>query len=380
MTALLSVRGEDKDKTLENLKEAKKMGIKIQPPHINESVREFTPETDGVRFGLLSIAGVGPKAVDYILLEREERTEKVKRSDDKIVEVKKGGPFKSFDDFHDRIVKGFKKTPEQKTNPINRSVIRTLIQAGCFDEFEPNRYKLLNYYNLHLRRDKEWIGSEAELEKNSAKSNHSFRYDEKAFNDKLMLEMEHNLIGIYVSGSPYEGLPFTSLQDMELSRGRRDKTEYDLGGRIIKSRVIKTKKGDPMAFVEIETQLEPIEFTVFPDTYDEYSQHLYKDNIIVVRGYKEKSFYRGEEKEQFIATKVLVKEAKKLKKQMGISDRPMIQEEEEEKSDDLLIMSQSDKIEKKSDPVADLFDDDDTPKPKKRRKRSKELELNKYII
>lgn len=361
MTALLSVRGGDKDKTLENLKEAKKMGIKIKPPQINESVKEFTPEKDGVRFGLFSIAGVGEKAVDAVIRERDEN-----------------GHYKSFDDFHNRTVKGFKKTPEQKTNPINRAVIRTLIEAGCFDDFEPNRYKLLNYYNFELRGDKTWVGTEEELSKNSAKSNHSFRYDEKLFNDKLMLEMEFKLIGIYVSGSPYEGLPFTSLADMELSRGRRDKTEYDVGGRITKSRVIKTKKGDPMAFVEIETQLEPIEFTVFPDTYEEYSHQLYKDNIIVVRGYKEKSFYRGEEKEQFIGTKVLVKEAKKLKKAMGIADKTPVQEEEEKPNDDLPIVSQS--TETKSDPVADLFDEDDTPKPRRKRKRSKDLELDKYIV
>jgi DNA polymerase III subunit alpha len=364
MTALLSVRGDKKDKTLENLKEAKRMGIKILPPHINQSIKEFYPEGDGIRFGMLSIDGVGEKAVEAVINERREN-----------------GDYKDFGDFIERTVNNFTRTDEQKANPINRAVIRKLIEAGCFDFVEPNRYKLLNYYNFDIRGDKLYDGTEEELAKDSKKSNHSYKYDVTKFNDKLMLEMEHSLIGIYVSGSPYEGLPFTSLQDMDVSRGRRDKTEYDVGGCITKVRTIKTKKGDPMAFVEIETQLEPLEFTVFPDTYEKYSDQLYKNNIIVVRGYKEKSFYRGEEKEQFISSKILVKDAKKLKRQMGINEVKPDEEEvvsDEKKADDLPIMQQS-KPEPRKDPVADLFEEE-KPKRKKKRKRRKEKDLEEYIV
>lgn len=353
MTALLTVRGGDKDKTLENLKEAKRMGIKILAPNINMSDLGFTPEGDGIRFGLFSILGVGDKAVAYIINERNQN-----------------GRYNDFDHFVARIIDAFQKTPEQKSNPVNRTVMRTLIKAGAFDEFQPNRHKLLNYYNVTLRKDKVYYGSEEELEKDKkAKSNHSVWYDEAMFTEKRMLEMERELIGIYVSGSPYEDLPFTPLTDMKLST-RRDKTEYEIGGRISKIKVIKTKKGDAMAFVSIETQLEPLEFTVFPDAYEANNQHLYQDNIVVVRGYKEESFYKGEMKEQFIGTKILTREAKKLKKLMGIKgEAPTPRPEPPQADDDLAIVAQS---KPKNDPVAELFDEE--PKKAKRRTRRKPME------
>lgn len=340
MTALLSVRGDKADKTLDNLKEAKRMGIKILPPSVNASDMIFKPEGKGIRFGLQSIAGIGEKVVQAIISERD-----------------KNGEYKDFNDFYKRTT--------YKGSPVNRGAYRTLIEAGCFDEFEPNRYKLLNHYNLGIRKDKVYNGRADDLEKETTnvKGNHSVRYDETAFNEKLALEMEFKLIGIYVSGSPFEDLPFTSLQDMELSRGRRDKKEYEIGGRITNVKVIKTKKGQPMAFVTLETQLEPFEITFFPDAYEDVQQHLYKENIVVIRGYKEESYYKGEKKEQFIGTKVLVKQAKKLKKQMGVKDSAPLPPLEDESP----IMAQLAPSKKKSDPVAEMMSDKPKGKKKKRR-------------
>lgn len=331
MTANLTVRAEGanaKDKTLDNLKEAKRMGIQILPPSINTSVAGFYPETDGIRFGLQSIAGVGEGVISPIMEIRQN-----------------GGPFKSFDDFLTRTT--------FKGSKVNRSVYRTLIKAGCFDEFEQNRYKLLNYYNLSVRKDKVYRGSEFELEKETTaiKGNHSVMYDEASFSDKKALEMERELIGIYVSGSPYDGLPFTSMSEMDLST-RRNKVEYEVGGRILKVKPIKTKAGKKMAFLTLETQLEPFDVTIFPETYDDVEQHLYADNIVVVKGYKEKD-YRDPDKETFICSKILVKKAKKLKKEMGVKDNAPATIQ----PDDMPVLTQSEKPAPKADPVADLFGD-----------------------
>lgn len=346
MAALLTVRGGDKEAVLDNLKETKRLGLKILPPDINKSDIGFFPEKEGIRFGLKSIDGVGDKAVEYILLKRKEQ-----------------GAFTSFDDFIQRVVSDFVKSDTQKTNPVNRSVIRQLIRAGCFDDTEPNRFTLLNHYNFTIRKDKVWTGTEEELSKEKAKSDHSISYDPAQFNEKRMLQMEYELIGLYVTKSPYESLPYTPLSDMEVST-RYDKRDYEVGGRITKIRTIKTKKGDPMAFVEIETQLEPLEITVFPKEYDDCAQHLYKDNIVVFRGYKEKSYYSGQEKEQFICQKILVKDAKKLKKEMGIqSEKPI---ESSSDLEDLPIMAQS-QPKPKQDPVAELFSEGRQRKKKRQR-------------
>jgi DNA polymerase-3 subunit alpha len=343
MTALLSVRGDKADKTLDNLKEAKRLGIKILPPDVNRSFSEFAPEKDGIRYGLLSIAGIGQATVNQIVNERE-----------------KNGPYQSFDDFVQRHT--------FKGSQVKRNHYQTLISAGCFDRFEKNRYKLLNYYNFTIRKDKVWTGTPETLEKDKAKATHSVKWNEKEFNDKKALEMERELIGVYVSGSPYEDLPFTPLQDMKLSR-RRDKVFYDIGGRIISAKIIKTKKGKPMAFLTLETQLEPIEVTVFPDVYDEYAQHLYKDNIVVVRGYKEETYYKGERQEKFIASKILVQKTKKLKRELGINDEPKPQTQEEP---ELPVVEQM-KPKKRKDPMAELMED------KLKGKKKRKDDLSKYF-
>ncbi|WP_422661622.1 PHP domain-containing protein (plasmid) [Paenibacillus sp. EC2-1] len=335
LTALLTIRAEgadSKNKTLDNLKEAKRLGIRILQPNINESLAGFYPEADGVRFGLQSIAGIGEGVITPILKERDEN-----------------GPFKSFEDFVDRT--------SFKGSKVNRGVYRILIRAGCFDCFNPNRHELLNHYNFDIRKDKEWVGSEEELNKDSKKSNHSYRYDTASFTDKRALEMERELIGIYVSGSPYDDLPFTSLVEMSVST-RRDKKMYEVGGRIAGIKAITTRGGKKMAFITMETQLEPMDVTVFPEQYEDFKHHLYRDNIVVIRGYKEKD-YRNEENENFICDKVLIKQAKKLKKELGVKEGKI----EEEDLQTQPKKPVEDRPKPKADPVADLFE-----KPKKKRK------------
>lgn len=356
MAALLTVRGDNKESVLDNLKEAKRMGIKILPPQINLSDLGFHPEKDGIRFGLQSIDGVGEKAVSFILEERE-----------------RNGKFLSFDDFYKRIVFDFKKTDVYKSNPVNRSVIRQLIKGGSFDIFEPNRYSLLNYYNFTLRGDKVWMGKPEDLEKDTAKSNHSIMYDPKEFNEKRMLQMEYDLIGIYVTKSPYEDLPYVALSDMEAVSGWNKTPDYDIGGRITKIKPIKIKngknKGKDMAHIFIETQFDNYRITAFVDEYDEYGQHFYVDNILVFRVYKKMGNYNGGVTEDLILSKVLVKQAKKLKKEMGIKEKEYIASSTTEDALPIIMQVESEPAPKvRPDPVADLFDDT----PAKRRKKKRE--------
>lgn len=348
MTAVLTVRGENKDDTLENLKETKNMGIKILRPDINKSFKEFTPETDGIRFGLTSIADVGDIAIDDI------------------INIRKNGSFTSFKDFIDRTdFKGCK---------VNRTHYRQLIKAGCFDDFEPNRYKLLNYFNFDVRGDKVFDGTEEELaSKDNAniRKNHSIWYDASTYTEKIMLEMERTLIGVFISGSPYDGLPYTSLSDMNYSKKWGKKDTYDIGGRIVKVTNFKSGKG---CRIELETQLEPFVAVFFGKEFKDAQQHLYKDNIVVVRGYKNKNVYQGKEEDQFIAEKIMTREAKKLKREMGVKqDKPI----QKPKDPILEQIEEETKPEPKKDLAAELFDEKPkrTKKRKTRRKKLKEDDI-----
>lgn len=90
----------------------------VLPPDINLSNMGFTPlESEGtILFGLKPIAGLGVDAIETIVEHR---------------------PYESFDDFYNRII-------EPGLISDRRGV--TLIKAGCFDSFEPNRRQLMIDY------------------------------------------------------------------------------------------------------------------------------------------------------------------------------------------------------------------------------------------
>jgi DNA polymerase III subunit alpha len=86
--------------------------IECRPPCINRSDSCFTVEEGGVRYALGALKGVGEKAMDAVVAERENR-----------------GPFKSLDAFAERI----------EPRLLNRRQIESLAGGGAFDALEPNR-------------------------------------------------------------------------------------------------------------------------------------------------------------------------------------------------------------------------------------------------
>ncbi|MEO0245770.1 MAG: DNA polymerase III subunit alpha, partial [candidate division WOR-3 bacterium] len=97
--------------------EAKRMGIEILKPDINESEKEFKIVSDNkILFGLGGIKNVGDAAISAIIKAREK------------------GKFKSFEDFIYRT----------SSKSCNKKVIEALIYSGAFDSLEPDRKKLLS--------------------------------------------------------------------------------------------------------------------------------------------------------------------------------------------------------------------------------------------
>ena len=123
MAALLTSVMGTTDKVSLYLTEAKKMGLKILPPDVNESDRSFTVAKDGLRFGLTAIKNVGIAAIDSILDVRA-----------------KDGPFGSFDDFYRRV----------DTRAVNKKVVESLIKAGALDSLGRGRAFLLANYEKFM--------------------------------------------------------------------------------------------------------------------------------------------------------------------------------------------------------------------------------------
>lgn len=86
----------------------KGLGVKVEPPLINSAKFSFTPDADNNRiiFSLKGITTIGDDLVKSIIANR---------------------PYKSFEDFYDRMY---------ESKEIQRSQFIHLIKAGCFNEFD----------------------------------------------------------------------------------------------------------------------------------------------------------------------------------------------------------------------------------------------------
>lgn len=98
---------------------AKSNNISVSPPLINKANNSFSPDAiaDAILFGLAGIAGINSEISKQIISLR---------------------PYSSFQDF-------FIRNSFQGSLVTNSKFIQ-LIKAGCFDEFEPNRVKLMKQY------------------------------------------------------------------------------------------------------------------------------------------------------------------------------------------------------------------------------------------
>jgi len=87
-------------------------GIDCLPPDINRSEAAFSVEDGKVRYALGALKGVGEKAMESLVAERDAN-----------------GPFKSLDEFAERI----------DPRLLNRRQIESLAAAGAFDSIVPDR-------------------------------------------------------------------------------------------------------------------------------------------------------------------------------------------------------------------------------------------------
>ena len=89
------------------------------PPDINVGQGEFTAEGNAVRYGLYAIKSLGRPVIDSIIGER-----------------KKGGSYRTLQDFIERTVQ----------RDINKRAIENLIKAGACDGLDGNRHQMSIVY------------------------------------------------------------------------------------------------------------------------------------------------------------------------------------------------------------------------------------------
>jgi DNA polymerase-3 subunit alpha len=310
------------EKVTKFIEDAKLHGIKVLPPDVNESEKDFTVNKEGnIRFGLVAIKGVGESAAEGIIKERQN------------------GNYASIYDFVRRVNLG----------SVNSRVLEALAVSGSFDSFGFERDVFIcnekkfieelikyghKYKNEQMQSHTSLFGGTGELELPEPKPP---KCSEPLALSEL-LELEKEYIGFYISGHPLDmykhHINFFKKHDVKYisrvlealnnqrdvsfngtqSDDRTDDIAYDpdtgeilentddsngheevltlkeakrmirnklyLTGVIIEQRRITTKKGNSLAFYKLEDYTGELELGIFSDTYLK-KEYLIKEGMKV---------------------------------------------------------------------------------------------------
>lgn len=252
--------------------DAKRHGITILPPNINESFVKFTaiPKDHVIRFGVGSIKTVGEVASKIIIEER-----------------KQNGNYLDFRDFVER------------TNKIgvNKKAIESLIKVGAFDCFKENRGTLLKSYEDIIdsvnNTDNGFRGQTSMFDMIEDTTDLTYTIVEDISNNEK-LKYEKELLGIYVSGHPLEKvykyiekkINFNSDMLEKMKSGKlhlKNNTTMLTAGMISNVTRKTTKKGNLMVFVILEDIYGEMELILFENQYMRFKELLKEDNIVAVK-------------------------------------------------------------------------------------------------
>ncbi|WP_460511220.1 DNA polymerase III subunit alpha [Frigoribacterium salinisoli] len=272
MAALLTSVGDSRDKLGLYLNECRRMGIKVLPPDVNESIGFFAAVGEDIRFGMGAVRNVGFNVVEHIRASRE-----------------KEGAFSSFHDF-------LRKVPL----PVaNKRTVESLVKAGAFDSLGSTRRALVEIHESAV---------EAAVSEKRAEANGQVGFDFDSLWDepqavqhvpdrpewtkKDKLAFERDMLGLYVSDHPLAGLELplakhrsTTVTDILASDASIDGEQVTVAGLVtsVQHRVARNS-GNPYGIVTVEDFGGEISAMFLGKTYQEFGPSLVGDSIIVLKG------------------------------------------------------------------------------------------------
>jgi DNA polymerase-3 subunit alpha len=264
MAALMTIESASTDKVLTYLLDCRRAGIDVLPVCLNRSQAHFSVPPlaerprgpDGaakgiIRFGISAVRGVGDSAIEAILEARKAA----------------GGAFRSVMDFFERV----------DARRVNRKVIECLVKAGALDFGGVPRAAILKGLD-----DASALGQKTQEDRAAGqiglfaaaprKPSGAFRFPEVPewpLSQKLAFEKE--VLGLYLSGHPMQThgadvKRYACTPVAELSQVRADQ-EVRVLGLVVSTRIVKTKRNDKMAFVELEDAGGAVECVFFADAW-----------------------------------------------------------------------------------------------------------------
>ena len=271
MAALISSVMDTKDRVPFYVQECAEMGIDVLPPDVNASDRDFAVRDGKIRFGLSAVKNVGDNAVRAIIQAREE-----------------GGPFHSVWDFCERV----------DWQHVTARVLESLIRAGALDSTgrpaqghdrgaRPGRGPRAQAAGRPQRRPGEPLREPHGRRRGGRAAHAPAGAGRRVGTARAAVVRARDARPVPLQPSARrragEAAPAHRLRALGLA-GRNDGETVTIGGLIGSIRQPTTKKGDPMAFVQLEDQTGGCEVVVFSNAFPQARGALDVDRIVVVKG------------------------------------------------------------------------------------------------
>lgn len=268
------------------MEEAKRMGINVLGPDVNESHMKFTVNPNGdIRFGLAAIKGLGHGPVSAIISERDEN-----------------GHFISVFDFAKRV----------STRECNKKAYEGLILSGGFDSFQKIHraqffkedsngrtfLESLLKFGMNSKQNEDSLqvslfGGESVVEMPEPSIPNCEEYS-----SWMKLSKEKEVIGIYISGHPLDDykLEISSfcngnvemLNDLEAYKGK----DLTIACIITEAEHRFTVKGDPFGTIVIEDYTGTTKLFLWRENYLKFKHFLAPNMFIAISGKIEVPFRR----------------------------------------------------------------------------------------
>ncbi len=245
--------------------------IPVLPPDVSESNKEFVVIGGKIRFGLVAVKNVGEAPIDAIIEARKE-----------------GGKFTSLFEFCERV----------NLRKVNKRVLEALIKCGALDSTGGNRAQMTASLEDALDH-----GSRVQKERDDPQMNlfgGGGKAGAKPINAPVMasvpewdtrdlLTLEKDSLGFYISGHPLDQYEeqigqYATMDIGQLHEAAGAGSAVRVGGAVRTSKVIRTKRGDQMAFVTLEDKAGAVEVVVFSRVYEQTYDLLVEDRPVIITG------------------------------------------------------------------------------------------------
>lgn len=246
LTSVIGNEGLTKDYILE----LKKQKVKVLPPHIHLSTDIYQIKDEGIYMPFQSIKSFGKLTVQ------------------KMIEVRNESPFTDYNDLKLKLKK-----------IINDRNLEMLIHAGSLNAFNLTHQTMIQNIELDDAGYEQYITD----------------FKMKTFEEYSFLELaekEKEALGFNLTYQPMAAFEsYIKEKALDTFEALSNKDKISVLAYIKKSKKIKTKNNEPMAFLLLDDGAEELEVTLFPKTFARYEHILNQDVLLFTI---KKNHYNGQ--------------------------------------------------------------------------------------